>query len=122
MDAYARRVFTFFKEITNAINTAIVEGNLAVKNYVEKYNKFLSEGNKVVVVAHSQGKLFANIAYLGINSKYIDGFGIVSVGNPGSHVAGGGPYTALDEDIIIGSVYGVLPANFDNFLVLTLTI
>lgn len=103
------------KEIADSVDEAIVSANPAVQKHIVKYNKFLSEGNKVVVVAHSQGNLFANIAYLGINSQYIDGFGIVSVGNPDSYVAGGGSYTTLDEDIIIGNVSGSLPANLDNF-------
>jgi hypothetical protein len=103
------------KEIANTVDESILQANPAVQGHVEKYNKFLSEGNKVVVVAHSQGNLFANIAYLGIDSLYIDGFGIVSVGNPDDYVAGSGPYTTLDEDIIIGSVPGSLSANLDNF-------
>ena len=102
-------------EIANTVDESILQGNPAVQDHVEKYNKFLSEGNKVVVVAHSQGNLFANIAYLGLDSQYSDGFGIVSVGNPDNYVAGSGPYTTLDEDIIIGSVPGSLPANLDNF-------
>lgn len=102
-------------EIANAVDESILHGNSAVQDHIEAYNKFLSEGNKVVVVAHSQGNLFANIAYLGIASQYIDGFGIVSVGNPDNYVAGSGPYITLDEDIIIGNVPMSLPANIDNF-------
>ena len=102
-------------EIANTVDENILRGNPAVQDHVEKYNKLLSEGNKVVVVAHSQGNLFANIAYLGITSQYREGFGIVSIGNPDNYVAGSGPYTTLDEDIIIGSVPGSLPANVDNF-------
>ncbi len=102
-------------EIANTVDESILQGNPAVQSHIEKYNKFLSEGNKVVVVAHSQGNLFANIAYLGIDSQHIDGFGIVSVGNPDNYVAGSGPHTTLDEDIIIGNVPGSLPANIDNF-------
>ena len=109
------------KEIANSVDEAIVSANPAVQQHIEKYNKFLSEGNKVVVVAHSQGNLFANIAYLGIDSQYSEGFGIVSVGNPDNYVAGGGPYTTLDEDIIIGSVPGSLPANLDNFFLINLS-
>jgi hypothetical protein len=102
-------------EIANTVNENILQGNPAVQNHVTRYNALLSEGNKVIVVAHSQGNLFANLAYLGIDSQYIDGFGVVSVGNPDNYVAGGGLYTTLDEDIIIGSVPGSLPANLDNF-------
>jgi hypothetical protein len=103
------------KEIANKVDESILLANPAVQNHVEKYNKLLSEGNKVVVVAHSQGNLFANIAYPSIDSQYIDGFGIVSVGNPDNYVAGSGPYTTLYEDIIISSIPRSLPANVNNF-------
>ena len=103
------------KEIANSVDASVVKSNPAVQRHIEKYNKFLSEGNKVVIVSHSQGNLFANIAYLGVDSQYSEGFGIVSVGNPDNFVAGGGPYTTIDEDIIIGSVSNSLPANLDNF-------
>lgn len=109
------------KEIANAVDATVVQANPAVQKHIEKYNKQLSEGNKIIIVAHSQGNLFANIAYLGINSQYIEGLGIVSVGNPDDHVGGGGPYTTLDEDIIIGSVPGSLPANLDNFFGINLS-
>lgn len=102
-------------ETSNKIDASILNANPAVQEHVEKYNKALSEGNKVVVVAHSQGNLFANIAYLGITPQDIGGFGIVSVANPDNFVAGGGPYTTIDEDLIIGGVPGSLPANLDNF-------
>lgn len=102
-------------EIANEVDAEVVSSNPAVQNHIEKYNQFLSEGNKVVVVAHSQGNLFANIAYLGLDAQYKEGFGIVSVGNPDNHVAGDGPYTTLEEDIIIGNVVNSMPANLDNF-------
>lgn len=102
-------------EIANEVDAAVVQSNPAVQDHIEKYNAFLSEGKKVVLVAHSQGNLFANIAYLGIDSSYLNGFGIVSVGNPDNYVAGGGPYTTLEEDIIITNVPGSLPPNLDNF-------
>jgi hypothetical protein len=102
-------------EIANTVDESILQSNPAVQDHVEKYDKFLSEGNKVVVVAHSQGNLFANIAYLGLDSQYSDGFGIVSIGNPDNYVAGSGPYTTLEEDNVIGNVSESLPANLDNF-------
>lgn len=102
-------------ETANKVNASILNANPAVQEHVVKYNKVLSEGNKVVVVAHSQGNLFANIAELGITPQYANGFGIVSVANPDDFVAGGGPYTTIDEDLIIWGVPGSLPANLDNF-------
>jgi hypothetical protein len=104
------------REIAVKVDQSILLSNPAVQDHVEKYNKLLGEGNKVVVVAHSQGNLFANIAHLFIDSQHIDGFGIVSVGNPDSYVAGSGPYTTLYEDIIIKIVPRSLRANILNFI------
>lgn len=102
-------------ETANKVNASILNANPAVQEHVLKYNKNLSEGNKVVVVAHSQGNLFANIAELGITPQYANGFGVVSVVNPDNFVAGAGPYTTIDEDLIIWGVSGSMPANLDNF-------
>lgn len=79
------------KEIANIVNAAIVSANPSVQEHIGQYNTYLREGRKVVLVAHSQGNLYGNIAYLSINPQYLDRFGIVSVANPDDYVAGGGP-------------------------------
>ncbi len=102
-------------EIANEVDAAVVSANPSVQEHIALYNQYLSEGKMVVLVAHSQGNLYGNIAYLGIDQHYIDGFGMVSVANPDSSVAGRGPYTTIHEDIIIGSILSALPPNLDNF-------
>lgn len=102
-------------EIAKEVDADVVSANPSVQEHIEQYNTYLSEGKTVVLVAHSQGNLYGNIAYIGIDPQYIDGFGIVSVANPDSYVAGGGPYTTIDEDFIIGSILSALPPNLDNF-------
>lgn len=69
----------------------------------------------MILVAHSQGNLYGNIAYFGIDPQYPDRFGMVSVANPDDYVADGGPYTTIEEDIIIGSLPTALDSNVDNF-------
>lgn len=66
----------------------------------------------------SQGNLFANIAYKGIDEDTIDGFGIVSVANPSWYVAGDSSdtyYTTIEEDKVIAVIPFALRANIDNF-------
>ena len=101
--------------IAKEVDAAVVNANPSVQEHIALYNRYLSEGKMVVLVAHSQGNLYGNIAYLGIDPQYIDGFGMVSVANPDSSVAGGGPYTTIDEDFIIGSIPLALLPNLDNF-------
>lgn len=102
-------------EIANEVDATVVSANPSVQDHIALYNKYLCEGKMAVLVAHSQGNLYGNIAYLGIDPQYIDGFGMVSVANPDSYVAGRGTYTTIDEDFIIGSIPLALPQNLDNF-------
>ena len=107
------------KEIAAEINADIVSANPSIQEHIAVYDQYLSEENVVVLVAHSQGNLYGNIAHLGLDQQYIDGFGIVSVANPDSYIAGGGPYTTIDEDYIISPLQFVYPfalsPNLDNF-------
>jgi len=70
--------------------------------HVAKYAADLAAGKRVIVVAHSQGNFYANRAYANLASTA--GFGIVSVGTPANSTAGGGLYTTLTNDQIIGPV------------------
>jgi len=107
------------KEIATEVDADIVSTNPSVQEHIAVYDQYLSEGNVVVLVAHSQGNLYGNIAHLGLDQQYIDGFGIVSVANPDSYIAGGGPYTTIEEDYIISPLQFVYPfalsPNLDNF-------
>ena len=71
----------------------------------------------LVVVAHSQGNLYANQVYdllfPSISSFGASRFKLISIATPADHVAGGGPYTTLTNDPI-WLVSGALPSNTDN--------
>ncbi len=101
--------------IAKEVDAAVVSSNPSVQEHIAFYNQYLSEDKMVVLVPHSQGNLYGNIAYLGIDQHYIGRFSIVSVANPDGFVAGGGPYTTIDEDVIIGRIPLALPRNLDNF-------
>lgn len=97
---------------------AVVDKDL--RRHVQRYESLLLAGNRVLVVAHSQGNLYANAAHGRLAAKDLpmDAFGIVSVANPASRVAGEGPYFTLLNDLV---VYGVsllfpdtLPGNIEN--------
>lgn len=100
---------------------ALIDADLA--NHVQRYQGLLMEGSRVLVVAHSQGNLYANAAYTNLaNSGKVamDAFGIVSVATPASYVAGSGPYFTLSDDLVIASVRlampNTLPSNVTNTL------
>lgn len=68
------------------------------------YRNTILEGKKALVVAHSQGNFFANEAYRQLSTSDKASFGIVSVANPASSVATGGPHTTLFEDLVIRAI------------------
>jgi hypothetical protein len=97
---------------------ALIDADL--RRHVQRYQGLLMEGNRVLVVAHSQGNLYANAAYEKLSSDGLpmDAFGIVSVATPASRVAGDGPYYTLLNDMVIGAVQiafpNTLPGNAGN--------
>lgn len=100
----------------------VLAQNPAVQEHIDKYNQLLGECKRVVVVAHSQGNLYANVANLGIEPTLADGFGIVSVANPDNMVGNGTePYTTLYKDLVIAAVellYNSANPNVRNYGVL----
>lgn len=69
-------------------------------NHVASYNATLSAGNRVILVAHSQGNFFGIEAYSNIDGSRSDSFSMISVATPAATVARGGPYFTLDGDFI----------------------
>ena len=98
---------------------AVIDDDLYA--HVQRYKGLLMEGNRILVVAHSQGNLYANAAYTNLasdNRMPMDAFGILSVATPASRVAGGGAYYTLMYDLVIASVSmampNILPGNVTN--------
>lgn len=107
------------KDILTNLATKSVEISYDVqpelRNHVNIYDAALLEGNKVVVVSHSQGNLFANQAFNHIHPQYRDAWGMVAVANPASYVATDGPNTTITEDIVMYFTPGSMPATISNF-------
>lgn len=107
------------KEILTNLATKSIEisydAQPELRNHVSIYDAALLEGNKVIVVSHSQGNLFANQAYNHIHPQYRDAWGMVAVANPASYVADGGPNTTITEDLVMYFTLGSMEANFSNF-------
>jgi len=85
-----------------------------VKNHVDLYKARIKEGQKIIVVPHSQGNFFVNSAYLHLTDEERVSFGIVSVANPDSKVAGNWPYTTSHADVIIKVIPTALSSNTSN--------
>lgn len=79
--------------------------NSDVSNQVASYNSDIQEGKKIVLVAHSQGNIFANLAFQQITAPENQSFTIVPVASPESFMRSNlvGHVRFLD-DLVIGGV------------------
>ncbi len=106
------------------INHGIVDSNsqpstfydLDVADQVSAYEQDLANGYRIVLVAHSQGNLYAKAAHAALvarDGNLIGSFGIVGVANPTAITFNG--YVTSDDDVIINSLRNlgrtVRPAN-----------
>jgi len=93
-----------------------------VIGHSSSYESALLEGKRVMVVAHSQGNLYANAAYgrlRNINSSEYDlgAFGIAAVASPANFVATadkGDSWVTSDTDHVIDAVRIVAPATLSG--------
>ena len=93
----------------------------AVASHVDLYKTLLtnqSDQRRVLVVAHSQGNLYANIALqkleqdllsLTDGSKYLSRFGMVGVGSAADFVYKNGPYMTSTYDNVINALRATYP-------------
>ena len=114
-----------FEQAVQAMFASVSDIEYAVsvdlQNQVQRYRTTIDrEQTRVVVIAHSQGNLFANQAFAALSTG-TDGFvpisperfRITAVATPQSFVATGDDWTTLYGDIIL-AVPGRLPANTDT--------
>jgi hypothetical protein len=93
-----------------------------LRSHIQRYKTLLQEGNRVLVVGHSQGNFYANSAYTNLardsSNLPMDAFGVVAVATPSGLVAGGGPYITRTDDLVIDAVrsffWGTLDGNVTN--------
>lgn len=109
-------------EITDLLQTAVqmeAQSTLAMVNLqtakdIEQYTAALTLGQSVLVVAHSQGNLFANQAYdqlfaSAANAKYKAAFAIAAVATPDIRTILGGPYVTTHFDQVIRAAKALAP-------------
>lgn len=105
-------------------------GGQDLATHVGIYKSNILTGNKVVLTAHSQGNFFANESYSLLSSTEKSSFGIAAVAEPDTFVAGDGPYTTLNSDLVILGITALksslglptpLPPNIHNTRVTDVT-
>jgi hypothetical protein len=122
---YSLAPSTFLTGTANLIDSGAVIAQPDLQLQIQGYTDALNSSGNVIVVAHSQGNLYANAAYaaLFLNPNPLNGrsadFEILSVASPATFVAGGETSPISHEHVTlfgdaINSVVGSLPANFAN--------
>ena len=98
-----------FREKMEEMAVAIDKAALidpVLSNFVDNYNAALTADAdlKLCAVSHSQGNFYSNLVHGNLNSSVRDRYSIVSVANPDSFVGGDGPYTTLENDLVIRAI------------------
>lgn len=87
--------------------------------HLKYYRQHLGAERKLVLVAHSQGNLYANISHnilIGESKTAVDKVSTVAVASPASRLIPGATYLTSSADTVIGAlrlVQSVLPSNRD---------
>ena len=81
---------------------------------VRSYRAELALRNKVILVAHSNGNVYADEAYGKLTPAERSSVGVVAVATLLGSVPGNGPYVTLVEDTYVAAFPGHLPANTTN--------
>lgn len=85
------------------------------EEHLAKYREHLAAGRQVILVAHSQGNLYANEEWLNLSPGEQDQVRVIAVATPADTVARNGPYTTLEEDGVAKFLFPfALPANAAN--------
>jgi hypothetical protein len=72
---------------------------------------FLNQGNRVLLVTHSQGNFIGNAAYNNVPSNLRTGLKRIGIAAPVNAIAGGGPYFSFQLDVVVQGVPGSLSPN-----------
>lgn len=116
-----------FTEITATFDASLLVDD-DLEKHVNLYKAKVLQGKKVVVVAHSQGNFFANQSFPLLSAEEQESFGVVSVANPDSFVAGDDRffddhYTTSAVDVVISFLAEItgnpLPPNVINGITLS---
>jgi hypothetical protein len=98
----------------NSTSTPLSFDSDTVDANVRSYRLALALSNKVILVAHSNGNVYADEAYGRLTPAERTSVGVVAVATLIGSVPGNGPYVTLEEDTFVQAFPGHLPANTTN--------
>ena len=98
------------------------------ENLIQKYRSDLDQGVRVLLIAHSQGNLFADEAIEALKSEYGKNIGMIGLASPLYKLNNNSVYYTANDDKIINLArianltnlkYNILPSNINNDLGIT---
>ena len=119
------RKFNEIVPVTALPITATIEEYLAgritdvvnASSHIQKYQTDLQEGKRVLLIAHSQGNLFANQAISALMDTYGSSIGMIGVASPAALTYNNSFYYTAHDDRVIDAlrlIHDVLPSNIEN--------
>jgi hypothetical protein len=86
-------------------------------SHIQKYSTDLQEGARVLLIAHSQGNLYANQALGTLLDTYPGNIGMIGVASPAGMIHSGTTYHTAHDDRVIDAlrlIHEVIPSNVEN--------
>lgn len=96
--------------IRNIVNEDMAKDQ-DLKEQVRAYKDKLSNGYRVVTIAHSQGNFYTLFSFEELGN---DSLRMISVATPASYVFGEGPYFTFHSDGVISHIPNSLPPNINK--------
>lgn len=103
--------------IVEILNTKMTN-EITASKIIQKCTNDLKQGDRVLLIAHSQGNLFANQVMTALSPQYGNSIGMIGVASPASIEVSGATYLTARDDLVINKLRelfpSVLPGNVDN--------
>ena len=109
-DWFTQAVLDINKDFVSSINDSDLQG------HIQKYRSYLDEGNRIVLVPHSQGNFYANLAYAQLQGEFGANIGIVQVATPTLSNFSGGPHTTFFDDLVMAAIRALIGTAPPNIL------
>lgn len=109
----AQPLVTTIEECLAARITAVTNSSALI----QKYESDLLEGKRVLLIAHSQGNMFANDAMSALSGEFSQSIGMIGVASPAGLLHDNSTYYTAHDDRVINALrrlFLVLPSNIDN--------
>ena len=104
-------------DVIAAAQAAVLNASVDAGALIQKFQADLQEGKRVLLMAHGQGNLFANLATLTLMDSFGASIGQIGLSNPSLATIGNAVYYTGEDDAVINALrllQDVLPANVDN--------